>query len=337
LSVCPVHQLSSSGKKDKTMDHKILTTDVMVSIVIPLFNEEANMHVLIERLEKVLHALNEWYEIILVDDGSRDATWKQIQILAKRNHCIKGLSFSRNFGHQQALLAGLTYSKGQAIISMDGDLQHPPELIPEMVAAWESGYKIVLTHRNDEESAGFFKRISSKYFYAIFSLMTDVSMSEGTSDFRLIDRRVLENLLRFHDIDLFLRGAISWLGFPAKTIAFHAAKRLTGDTKYHLKTMLRFASGAMVSFSTKPLILGVWIGILTSVLACIEILYIVIQYVRGATVPGWASTTSIMVFLFGILFIILGIIGIYLARIHQALQQRPQFVVADAVNIADFD
>ena len=291
------------------------------------------MQVLIERLEKTLGSLNESYEIILVDDGSDDSTWKQIQILAKENHCIKGLSFSRNFGHQQALLAGLTYSKGQAIISMDGDLQHPPELIPEMVAAWESGSKIVLTHRKDEEIAGFFKRISSKYFYAMFSMMTDVSMSEGTSDFRLIDRIVLENLLQFHDIDLFLRGAISWLGFPAKTISFQAAKRLTGETKYHLKKMLRFASGAIVSFSTKPLILGVWIGILTSFLAFIEIVYILVQYFRGATVQGWASTTSIIAFLFGILFIILGIIGIYLARIHQALQHRPKFVVADAIHI----
>ena len=168
-------------------------------------------------------------------------------------------------------------------------------------------------------------------------MMTDVSMSEGTSDFRLIDRRVLENLLQFHDIDLFLRGAISWLGFPAKTISFQAAKRLTGETKYHLKKMLRFASGAIVSFSTKPLIFAVWIGILTSFLAFVEILYILIQYARGATVQGWASTTSIMAFLFGILFIILGIIGIYLARIHQALQHRPQFVVADSVNTDNTD
>ncbi|MCF8370373.1 MAG: glycosyltransferase family 2 protein [Bacteroidales bacterium] len=310
-------------------------TIISLSVVVPLYNEEENVSALTGKLILVLDSLGEEYEIILVNDGSSDQTWKQIEHVSKSNKRIKACSFSRNFGHQHAIYAGLVHSKGNAIVSMDGDLQHPPEVIPQLVAAWKEGFKVVVTHREDAEETGLFKRLTSKYFYGIFSSMTGVRMSAQSSDFRLLDRAVVDSLLQFNDVDLFLRGAVSWLGFPSKTIRFKAVKRFKGETKYNLQRMLKFANGAIVSFSVKPLIYAVWIGVATSTLAFLEILFIVIQYIRGETVPGWASTVGIISLLFGILFIILGIIGIYLARIHQSLQNRPRFVVSDSINLED--
>ena len=310
-------------------------SQIKLSIVIPLYNEEGNIERLIINLVPIVESINVTYEIILVDDGSKDNTWEKIQLASQKNKNIKGISLSRNFGHQHALLAGLQYSKGEAIISMDGDLQHPPDLVPAMFNEWEKGYEIVNTLREDEQVTSFYKRITSQYFYKFFSIMTGVLISEGSSDFRLLDRLVLENLLKFQDEDLFLRGAVNWMGFSQITIPFKVKKRFSGTSKYTLNKMIKFAKGAIISFSTKPLIIGVWIGLVTSVLSFAEIIYILIEYFRGETVPGWASTITILSFLFGVLFIILGIIGTYIARIHNALQKRPRFILHKSVNIEE--
>jgi glycosyltransferase involved in cell wall biosynthesis len=304
-----------------------------ISIVVPLYCEEGNVSPLIARLLRVAQAIGESFEIILIDDGSQDRTWAQIEAEAEKNYLVKGIHLSRNFGHQHALLAGLAHANGRAIISMDGDLQHPPEFIPHLIEKWREGYAIVNTSRDDNEVASFFKRFTSRYFYKFFSLMTDVKLSEGSSDFRLVDRVVLDNLLKFKDVDLFLRGAVQWLGFSQVTLPYKAEKRYSGTSKYNLWKMLMFSRSAMISFSTKPLIFGVWIGFFTSALAFIEIVYIVLQYLRGGTVAGWASTLSVLAFLFGVLFTILGIMGIYLARIHNALQNRPRFVAEKTINL----
>ena len=306
---------------------------VTLSIVIPLYNEEGNIFAITQALISMLDSLNETYEIILVDDGSVDKTWLNIKDSAGSNENIKGLSLSRNFGHQHALLAGLENARGKAIISMDGDLQHPPHLIIDMFEMWKKGYEIVNTIREDHNVTSFYKRITSQYFYKFFSAMTGVGMSEGSSDFRLIDRLVLTNLLKFQDEDLFLRGAVNWLGFSQITIPFKVGERYSGTTKYTFKKMFRFAKGAIISFSTKPLIIGVWIGLITSLFSFLEIIYIIIEYFQGTTVPGWASTITILSFLFGVLFIILGIIGTYIARIHNLLQKRPRFILSKSINI----
>ena len=307
----------------------------VLSIVIPLFNEEGNVAPLIKELEKAVSNIGKTYEVILVDDGSSDGTWSNIELAAQSNANVKGVKLARNFGHQPALVAGLAHSEGEAIISMDGDLQHPPALIKELLDKWEQGYQIVNTFREDAKVASFFKRITSRYFYKVFSILTDVPMSTGSSDFRLLDRRVLNNLLKFQDVDIFLRGAVNWLGFSTVTIPYTAAKRFSGDSKYSLRKMFQFAKGSIISFSTKPLIIGVWIGLITSFLSFAEIIYIMLQYSQGQTVPGWASTIGILSFLFGILFIILGIIGTYIARIHVALQARPKYVTSKVVNIEE--
>lgn len=308
---------------------------ITLSVVVPLFNEENNVGPLVRRLTEVLECIKEPYEIILIDDGSHDATWEVIKTLSISNSRLKALGLSRNFGHQHALLAGLIHAQGQAVISMDGDLQHPPEVIIELVAAWKKGFKVVVTDRKGQEVLPPFKRLTSRYFYKIFSFMSEVSLSEGSSDFRLIDRRALEYLLSFNDANIFLRGAVQWLGFRSITVSYKVAERLSGQTKFSLKKMLRFASGAVVSFSTKPLRLGIWIGILTSGLAFMEILYVLVQYFRGVTVTGWASIVGILSLMFGFLFIILGVIGSYLGSIHQALQNRPKFIVDRHIKIGE--
>jgi len=306
---------------------------VMISVVIPLYGEEGNVTILVDKLLGVLNGTEGGFEVILVDDGSQDGTWASIVDQAQKNKQIKGVSLSRNFGHQHALLAGLAHARGEAVISMDGDLQHPPNVIPQLLDKWHEGYSVVNTAREDKEVASLFKRITSKYFYKFFSMMTDVKMSEGSSDFRLLDRKVLDNLLEFKDVDLFLRGSVQWLGFQQVTIPYKAQKRYSGISKYNLWKMFKFSRSAIISFSTKPLILSVWVGFVTSFLAFMEIVYIVVQFLLGNTVPGWASTLSVLAFLFGVLFVILGIMGTYLARIHNALQNRPRFITRKTINI----
>lgn len=300
-----------------------------ISVVIPLFNEECNVDKLIERLKEQLIQLNLLYEVILVDDGSSDRTWEKIEAASKNLQNIMGVRLARNFGHQHALLAGLSVAKGKAIISMDGDLQHPPSLLGKMIEKHKEGFLVVNTCRNDVEVSSLFKRKTSSLFYKIFSFLTDVSMTTGSSDFRLIDRIVLDQLLALKDVDLFLRGAVEWLGFKSTTIPYDADRRFAGESKYTLSKMFKFAKGSIISFSTKPLVIGIWIGVVTSILSLLEVVYVIYQWISGGTVPGWASIVGIVSFLFGILFIILGIIGSYLARIHIALQNRPRFIISE--------
>ncbi|MGH8531918.1 MAG: glycosyltransferase family 2 protein [Gammaproteobacteria bacterium] len=304
-----------------------------LSVVVPMCNEENSVHPLVRELVAVLEGIGVTYEIVLVDDGSRDATWERIARLAAESPAVIGVSLSRNFGHQRALLAGLQLAHGQAVVSMDGDLQHPPELIPSLYELWRQGYKVVNTQRRDEEVASRFKRFTSRYFYKLFSILAEVPMAEGNSDFRLLDRTAVDALVNLKAAELFLRGAVQWLGFPATVVSFRPERRLHGSSKYTLRKMLSFAGDAIISFSTKPLRIGIWLGIATSFLAFVEIAYVLARYFRGETVSGWASTVGILSFLFGVLFIILGIIGSYLAWIHQSLQNRPTVIIRDSVNL----
>tara|TARA_R110001599_G_scaffold262322_1_gene462811 strand:+ start:12337 stop:13293 length:957 start_codon:yes stop_codon:yes gene_type:complete len=300
-----------------------------LSIVIPLLNEDESIDMLLTTLVDNIQHLDISYEIILVDDGSTDKTWAKIKRSTTVNANVKGIKLARNFGHQHALLAGLTSAKGQVIISMDGDLQHPPSLIQAMLEKHKEGNLVVNTYRNDDEVTSFFKRKSSSLFYKLFSFLTDVSMSSGLSDYRLLDRVVLDQLLQLKDVDIFLRGAVEWLGFSSVTIPYTAGKRFAGVSKYPLSKMISFAKGSIISFSTKPLELGIVLGVVTSVLAFLEIIYVLYQVSNGKTVEGWASTIGIISFLFGVLFIMLGIIGTYLARIHVSLQNRPSFIIEE--------
>jgi dolichol-phosphate mannosyltransferase len=308
---------------------------IALSVVVPVFNEALNIDELLRRLTAVLDGLALDHEVLLVDDGSQDATWAAIGAAAARCRALRGVRLSRNFGHQNALFAGLSRARGRVVVSLDGDLQHPPELIPDLIRQWESGFDIVHTRRLDKGESGFVKRRTSKYFYALFSLLAEVSLSEGSSDFRLLDRKALDALLQLRDTELFLRGAVQWLGFRATTVPFHVAPRGAGASKYGWRKMFGLATGAILSYSTRLLHLGIWIGLLTSLLAFVELIGAVIDYAAGRTVPGWTSTIGFMLLLFGILFVLLGIIGLYLARIHRALQSRPLYIVAESVEAGE--
>ncbi|MCF8473162.1 MAG: glycosyltransferase family 2 protein [Emcibacter sp.] len=301
----------------------------ILSLIIPLFNEQGNIAPLVRQLDISIKKLDVSAEIIFIDDGSTDSTWDHIQSICNNHKNIRGIRLSRNFGHQYAMFAGLKTAKGQAIVTMDGDLQHPPHVIEEMFACWQNGAKIVNTIRDDAHVTGPIKRYFSKLFYMVFSHLSDLSIAEGSSDFRLIDRQVLCEIMSFGDVDIFLRGAIQWVGFQVETIKFKPEPRYLGKTKFTPARMIKLAGGAIVSYSTVPLKIGVWIGLFTALLSFMELGYIFYTYFKGGTVPGWASTIGITTLLFGILFLNIGVIGIYIARIHQSLQRRPPFIIRE--------
>jgi dolichol-phosphate mannosyltransferase len=303
----------------------------LLSVVVPMFEEQDNISLLSSRLIAVMDNLESTYEVILVDDGSRDATWHEIKQVSTRYQNLKGLRLARNFGHQAALLAGLSKTQGRVIISLDGDLQHPPELIPKMISAWKDGALIVETKRHYNAQTSLFKKYSSEWFYKFFSMISDVKIEEGRSDFRLLDRCALDQMLLFRQSDLFLRGIVGWLDFPSVTIEFEASNRHSGESKYNFKRMLKFARSGILAFSTKPLHIGIGLGLITSVLSFIYLVYIFVQYYLGNTVQGWASTLTVLSFLFGVLFVLLGIIGGYIGRIYLMLQHRPSFIIIDEV------
>ncbi|BFU94415.1 MAG: glycosyl transferase [Nitrospira sp.] len=325
-------RMEKGGKRQK-QPASIETPQPLISVVVPVFNEQDNVPHLVERLTNALDSLGDSYEVLFIDDGSKDGTWIRIAGANAQYHPhLRGFRLARRFGHQAALLAGLSRARGQAVITMDGDLQHPPELIPELVKAWKQGSTVVETRRHYNGQTGRFKRLSSALFYRFFSFMSEIDMEEGRSDFRLIDRRALDHVLAFRQSDIFLRGVVSWLDFPSTTIEFEAANRLHGDSKYTLHNMLRFARDGIVAFSTKPLRVGIALGLVTSALAFVALCYVMAHYLLGHTVPGWASTLGLLVFLFGVLFVILGVIGGYVGLIYTMLQHRPAYVIYDEID-----
>ncbi len=302
-----------------------------ISVVSPLYNERTNVAPLVEGLGAVFGAAAIDYELVLVDDGSSDGTWDAISEISARDPRVRGVALSRNFGHQGALLAGLNHARGRAVVTMDGDLQHPPAVVPTLVEAWRDGYKVVNTRRSDSDDTGTFKRLGSRAFYWIFSRLSGMDLEWGMSDFRLVDRSALAALTRMGDADLFIRGIVNWLGYKTKVVPYQAGRRHSGRPKYTFGRMFRLSTGAMLSFSALPLRLGIGVGFVTSVLAFLELCYILYVYWRGEVVPGWASVMTVMSFMFGILFVLLGVIGTYLGKIYEILKRRPRYVVGERI------
>jgi dolichol-phosphate mannosyltransferase len=301
-----------------------------ISVVIPAWNEEGNLERLHEKLAAVLDPLRLSWELIVADDGSSDGTWPVVMRLNGLDTRVKGVRLSRNFGHQAALLAGLAHASGRAVISMDADHQHPPEVVPTLIDEWRRGTLIVHTIRIDGPEQGFLKRTSSRLFYRIFSALSGSTLEPGMADFRLLDRQVVDELLRFPEEGLFLRSLVQWVGFPSARVPYECGPRYSGMTKYSPRRMLKFAWTAVTSFSLVPLRAAVVTGAITSGVAFLAIVYAVGAKVLGFyTVPGWASILSILSFLFGMLFIFLGIIGEYIGRILIEVKQRPRFLVRE--------
>lgn len=302
----------------------------VLSIVVPAYREAANLDHLHEALVQCMAPLWCTWELILVDDGSPDGTWDRIVDLHERDSRVRGFRLSRNFGHQYALLAGLSTSRGAAVITMDADLQHPPTLIPSLVDEWQKGNKIVHTVRRDTPNVSWGKRTTSKMFYKVFSFLSGVPITPGMADFRLLDRQVVTEILKMKESGLFWRGIVQWVGYSNTRIEYDCGKRFAGETSYSLRSMLRFAWTGITSFSIIPLRMATVMGLLSSLFAFYELLHAVyIKLFTYAAVPGWASLYGLVSLLFGILFILLGMIGEYIARILEEVRERPRFVISD--------
>jgi polyisoprenyl-phosphate glycosyltransferase len=302
--------------------------------VVPAHNERGNLSPLVARIQRALEEASAGWRVILVDDGSRDGTWEEIRELARRDSRVAGVKLSRNFGHQNALLAGLTMARGEAIITMDADLQHPPEILPLMVNAWREGARIVSTVRTENETISGWKRYTSRAFYRVLSLLAPEPIPPGTSDFRLLDRAVVRELLRMGESQLFLRGLVHWMGYRSASIPFVAEGRARGRTSYNLTRMVSFAVTGITSMSATPLRLSVLGGLLAALLCLCELAYVLyVGLVLKTAVPGWASILVVNTFFFAVLFLYLGILGEYVARIFENVKSRPRFLIEETVQV----
>jgi len=298
-----------------------------LSIVIPSFNEEGNISLLYSQIEDAVGNLD--YECIFVDDGSSDHTFDEIKKLAAKDPRVHGISFSRNFGHQTALSAGLQAAKGDLVVMMDADGQHPPAVINELLKEQKKGFEIVNTQRLDTADAGAAKKLSSKWYYKILNMLSDVRIEPASSDFRLMTRKAVDAFLQFEEKERFTRGLVSWMGFSQSIIQYHAPERLSGESKYTLGKMIRFAFVGITSFSSKPLKFSIYAGIFSLNFGMLYSIYIIIMYAKGNTITGWASMMIVILFLGGIQLLSLGIIGEYIAGIFNESKKRPLYFIKD--------
>lgn len=308
----------------------------MLSVIIPIFNEENNIKELAERLEKTLASLNTEWEVIFINDGSRDRSWSILQGLTTGNKRIKLINFSRNFGHQSALAAGIDHCSGNAAVIMDGDLQDPPELIPELYAKWREGYQVVYAQRISREDEPASKRFFAKLFYRLIKRITSLDMPLDTGDFRLIDRRVIDVLKGLPENNLFLRGLVAWTGFKQTGVQFNRDRRHAGKPKYSFKKSLELAIAGITSFSIFPLRLASYLGFAVSGLSFLFALYIIYKkFFMNVATEGWASLMVVILFLGGVQLITLGIIGEYLGKLNEEQKKRPKYITQEKINFQD--
>jgi glycosyltransferase involved in cell wall biosynthesis len=265
--------------------------------------------------------------VIFVDDGSSDGTIEKLKTIGHLDDNLYYLELSRNFGHQNALKAGYDYADGDCIISMDGDMQHPPEMIPQFIEKWEEGYDVVYTCREYQDEATIFKTKSSDLFYKMINSLSDTKLEKGTADFRIIDRRVANVLSTLNENGLFMRGLVKWLGFKQYAIYYTAEARFSGKSKYTVKKMVKFAVQGITAFSVRPLYIATGVGLFFSVLAVLYIPYILISYFTGHVVSGWSSLLATIVFFGGVQLMVLGIIGMYLGKLFMQSKQRPNYII----------
>ncbi|MCX7971406.1 MAG: glycosyltransferase family 2 protein [Negativicutes bacterium] len=300
-----------------------------VSIVIPVYNEKENITYLYRQLRSVIDEMNDYrFEIIFVDDGSNDGTAAVIRSLAATDHRVRAIVLARNFGHMVALTCGLDKAEGQAVISMDGDGQHPPGLIPELIAKWQQGYDVVQTIRRSTDDATLFKRLTSSLFYALMNRMTDIRLKDGSSDFRLLDRKVVLTFRRFRERARFIRGLVKSLGYRQAEVEFTALARHKGKSKYSLKKMLHFALDAITAYSRTPLRLAFYLGLLMAMLSFGlfgHVLYI--KIFTDEAVPGWATVAAGLFLLNAIQLAGIGVIGEYTGRIFEEVKRRPMYFI----------
>lgn len=303
------------------------------SVVVPMFNEEEVIERTYEALTAVMERTGEPYELVFVNDGSRDATEAKAASICAADPRVKLVNFSRNFGHQIAITAGMDYAEGDAVIVIDADLQDPPEVMLEMIAKWKEGYDVVYGKRKRRKGETWFKRATAAMFYRFLRAMTNVELPVDAGDFRLIDRKVCDVMRRLTERNRYVRGLVSWVGFRQTHVEYVREERFAGETKYPLRKMIAFALDAVTSFSYKPLKIAVYLGFLLSI--CSFAYLLVVLYLRlftDATVEGWASIVAVNLLFNGIVLMILGLIGEYIGRIYDESKNRPLYIVREVLN-----
>lgn len=302
-----------------------------ISVVIPVFNEESNLLVLHERLVNVITSISNNYELIFVNDGSKDKSLQIIKELANKNPQIKYIDFSKNFGHQLAVFAGLENAKGDAIVIIDADLQDPPELIKDLYHKMIEGYDVVFAQREQRVGESWHKLITAKLFYRFINRLSDVSIPLDTGDFRIISKKINDIIVSMPEWNKFLRGQIAWTGFNQTSIQYTREERYAGKTNYSYSKMFSFAFDGITAFSNLPLRLATYLGFVVSLISFFFILYTLYQkYINGNVVQGWSSLMVSILFIGGVQLICLGIIGEYLGRIMDNVKQRPLYIVRES-------
>ncbi len=299
---------------------------MLISIVVPVFNEEENIDAFFNEVCKYMEPLPVSFEVIFVDDGSRDATPLILDRLAQADSRVRALILARNFGHQVALSCGLDHADGDAVITMDGDMQHPPAMLPQLIESWQSGYQVVQTIRKDTEGVSWFKRITSSTYYKLINSISQIHVTEGGSDFRLMDKQVVASFRLFRERARFIRGMISAIGYKQATIEFTAPPRFAGTSKFSLRRMLHFALDGITAYSKMPLRIAFYIGVLCGIASFAVTLHVLyIKLFTEEAVPGWATISASILLLGGLQLTGLGIIGEYIGRIFEEVKQRPLY------------
>jgi dolichol-phosphate mannosyltransferase len=307
------------------------------SLVVPIFNEEAVIPVLLRRLDALIDAFDAEAEVIVVDDGSSDTSAIVIEAKARADKRYRLIKLSRNFGHQIAITVGLDYSAGRAVIVMDADLQDPPEIVLEMVAKWKEGYDVVSAERASRQGESRFKRATADLFYRLMGRLSDAPPSRNAGDFRLVDRRALDCFLAMPERDRFVRGMFAWIGFRQGTVTFDRSPRAAGESKYSLRKMIGLAANGVISFSDAPLRVALWAGGAVSALAFVYGLSVIGRWAFGdpSLEPGWSSTIVVIAALGGANMLMTGVIGLYVGRIYAEPKGRPLYIVERAVGFED--
>ena len=301
-----------------------------VTLVIPIYNEEAVLPQLDERLLSLLRTLGDiTTEVIFVNDGSKDRSLELLRTMILREPRYRAVSFSRNFGHQRAITAGMDASRGRAVVVMDADLQDPPEVIQEMIAKWREGYDVVYGKRRSRAGETPFKLLTAKVFYRLFAAMIPIEVPLDTGDFRLMSRKVVIAMRTLRESHLFVRGLVAWLGFKQTAVEYDRAARAAGETKYPLRKMLAFAFDGIMSFSILPLRLATYIGAFVGLASVLYGIAAVVTHIIGWTTPGWTTTVVLVSFLFSVQLLMTGLLGEYVGRIYEQVKMRPLYVVGE--------
>lgn len=305
---------------------------VIYSIIVPLFNEEEVIEESYRRLKSVMDGVDEDYELVFVNDGSRDGTMSKARELAKSDTKLKIISFSRNFGHQIAITAGMDAARGQAIVVIDADLQDPPEVIPQMIAKWKEGWQVVYGKRGKRKGETLFKKATAKMFYRTINALTDIELPVDTGDFRLIDRCVCDAMKTLPERNRYVRGLVTWVGFKQTFVEYTREERFAGETKYPFKKMLRFAFDGIISFSQRPIKIGNCLGITTIIASIIISVYQMISWVIKLDVSEIACWAAVILFVQGLILLCNGIQGAYLARMYDEAKGRPLYIIGEVIN-----